>query len=103
MDTTPYTTDLRIAPLAVFDSVPERGPTTRFMVPEGDEWSGYIDEHRDFSGVNDAHDDQVDWTAHAFNIGSRLAGSDPADILRSLPVSVATRQERNPGPAAGSS
>ncbi len=58
----------------------------RFQVPEGDAWHGYIDEHRDFTGVNDAHDDQVDWTAHAFNIGT--AGGEPTDVLRSLPIRI---------------
>jgi hypothetical protein len=59
----------------------------RFMVPEGDDWSGYIDEHRDFTGVNDAHDDQVDWTAHAWNIGARAAPAGNATA--GLPSTVA--------------
>lgn len=37
MDITKYT-DLRIAPRAVFDSLPERGGRARFMVPDGAGW-----------------------------------------------------------------
>jgi len=37
MDITPYL-DLRIAPRAVFDSLPERRSRVRFMVPEGNDW-----------------------------------------------------------------
>lgn len=67
----------------------------RFVVPEGDDWHGYIDEHRDFTGVNDAHDDQVDWTAHAWNIGTRLAlAGNPA---AGLPISVADWRTKESG------
>lgn len=37
MDITPYL-DLRIAPRAVFDSLPERRARPRFMVPDGKDW-----------------------------------------------------------------
>lgn len=37
MDVSPYM-DLKIAPRAVFDSLPERKSRVRFMVPDGDDW-----------------------------------------------------------------
>lgn len=63
---------------------PLTGRAPRVQVPRGAAWSGFIDEHRDFTGVNDAHDDQVDWAAHAFNIGAR---DDTApNVTQSLPT-----------------
>jgi long-chain acyl-CoA synthetase len=38
MDITPYQ-ELKIAPRAVFDALPERGARVRFMVPDGADWS----------------------------------------------------------------
>ena len=69
----------------IFDAAAGRDP--RVQVPRGDGWSGYIDEHRDFTGVNDAHDDQVDWTAHAWNLGYR-AEDDNAGLVGGLPIAV---------------
>lgn len=43
----------------------------RFAVPLGDDWDEYIDEHLEFTGINDAHDDQVDASAHGWNLGWR--------------------------------
>lgn len=51
MDITPYL-DLRIAPRAVFDSLPERGSRVRYMVPDGQRgwnavtWQAYADQIR---------------------------------------------------------
>lgn len=69
----------------VGDAAAGRDP--RVQVPCGEGWSGYIDEHRDFTGVNDAHDDQVDWTAHAWNLGYR-AEDDNAGLVGGLPIAV---------------
>lgn len=59
-------------------------PSGRFAVPLGDDWDEYIDEFRDFTGIDDAHDDQVDWTAHAWNIGYR--GANAPDVGLSTPI-----------------
>jgi phage terminase large subunit-like protein len=47
----------------------------RFAVPLGLEWDGFIAEHLEFTGLNDAHDDQVDASAHGWNLGWRDAPS----------------------------
>ena len=47
----------------------------RFAVPLGLEWDGFIAEHMEFTGLNDAHDDQVDAVAHGWNLGWRDAPS----------------------------
>lgn len=43
----------------------------RFAVPLGEDWDGYINEHLEFTGINDPHDDQVDASAHGWNLGWR--------------------------------
>ena len=43
----------------------------RFRVPEGAEWDGYIDEHLEFTGLGDAHDDDVDMSAYGWRLGWR--------------------------------
>ena len=58
----------------------------RIQVPTGAWWNGYIDVFRDFTGINDAHDDDVDWTAHAWNLGSRAEGN--GDPRAGLPSSI---------------
>ncbi len=63
---------------------PATGRPARVQVPQGEAYNGYIDEHRDFTGVNDANDDQVDWSAHAFNIGSRTQ----VDAPPSMPLTI---------------
>lgn len=84
----------RATPLAVAWNDPGgTGRPPRLAVPLGPEWDEYIEEFRDFTGINDEHDDQVDWTAHAFNLGGR--GANAPDIMLSLPV------RGNPGRAPG--
>lgn len=68
-------------------------PNGRFVVPYGKDgcyddetWDDYIAEFRDFSGLDDPHDDQVDWTAHAFNIGYREAEGIDLTLPTTLPV-----------------
>jgi len=39
-----------------------------------DEWYEFIEEHREFTGLDDPHDDQVDWARHAFNLLHRGGG-----------------------------
>lgn len=48
----------------------------RFAVPLGDEWDVFIDEHLEFTGLNDAHDDQVDAAAYGWNLGWRGEAED---------------------------
>lgn len=62
----------------------------RFMVPRDpdggveDGWDDYLAEFDEFTGAGGAHDDQVDWTAHAWNIGAR---DDAApNVTQSLPT-----------------
>lgn len=43
----------------------------RWAVPIGEDWDEYIDEHMEFTGLNDAHDDEVDASAHGWNLGWR--------------------------------
>lgn len=39
-----------------------------------DDWHDFIEEHREFTGLDDPHDDQVDWARHAFNLLHRGGG-----------------------------
>ena len=84
-------------------SVAWNDPRARLAVPMprttdgADEWTAYLEEFRDFTGLNDEHDDQVDWTAHAFNIGTRLAVSSGGAGI----ISVADYGGRNPGTVEG--
>lgn len=43
----------------------------RFAVPLGREYDEFIEEHLDFTGLNDPHDDDVDMGAHGWNLGWR--------------------------------
>lgn len=43
----------------------------RFAVPLGREYDEFIQEHLDFTGLNDPHDDDVDMGAHGWNLGWR--------------------------------
>ena len=43
----------------------------RFAVPLGAEYDEFIEEHLDFTGLNDPHDDEVDMGAHGWNLGWR--------------------------------
>lgn len=53
----------------------------RLMVPERAPWLGaFLDELAVFTGVGDAHDDQVDALAHAWNAGPVLTMFDPAVV-----------------------
>lgn len=43
----------------------------RFAVPLGREYDEFIQEHLDFTGLNDPHDDDVDMATHGWNLGWR--------------------------------
>jgi len=69
VDPTPYLQP-RVAPRAIFDSLPERASRVRYMVPDGDDWRA------------------VTWQAHARDIrqcalflGSELSSGDRAAIF----------------------
>jgi hypothetical protein len=71
----------------------KRGDEARFAVPMGNEgcfddetWDDYIDEFRDFTGLGDKHDDQVDWTSHAFNLGYRQANVGGGQSTLEVPL-----------------
>ncbi len=63
-------------------------PAARFAVPLDEPgetcWDDYIEEFRDFTGVNDPNDNQVDWTAHAWNIGAADSGDGSVGVPISL-------------------
>lgn len=68
-------------------------PKGRFAVPLGGDgcfddetWDDYIEEFRDFTGLDDPHDDQVDWTAHAFNLGYRQANNGGGQSTLEIPM-----------------
>lgn len=48
----------------------------RFGVPLGAEFDGFIQEHLDFTGLDDPHDDDVDMGAHGWNLGWRGEAED---------------------------
>ena len=56
MDVSKYLAEMKIAPLAVFDSLPERGSRARFMLPAKDggwtpfTWQEFADQIRDMGG-----------------------------------------------------
>jgi phage terminase large subunit-like protein len=68
-------------------------PRGRFAVPLGtdgcfddESWDDYIEEFREFTGLDDPHDDQVDWTAHAFNLGYRQANTGGGQSTLEVPL-----------------
>ena len=55
----------------------------RVLLPLNASWlSDYLAEMRNFTGLGDAHDDQVDMTAHAWNLLYRP--TSPADRVRTI-------------------
>jgi predicted phage terminase large subunit-like protein len=58
----------------------------RIEVPTAAPWvSAFLEEIMAFTGVRDAHDDQVDWLAHAWNMASEAASpiytSSPSPVM----------------------
>ena len=47
------------------------GEAGKFFIVDGPGASSYIDELVNFTGIDDTHDDQVDWTSGAYML---LAG-----------------------------
>ena len=52
-------------------------------MPIGEEWvDPYVSEMLSFSGVKDAHDDQVDATAHGYNALAEMRPPRPRGSIR---------------------
>ena len=49
----------------------------KFFIVDGPGASVYIDELIDFTGIDDTHDDQVDWTSGAYML---LSGETEPDL-----------------------
>ena len=54
------------------------GEAGKFFIVDGPGASVYIDELIDFTGLDDTHDDQVDWTSGAYML---LLGEPYASII----------------------
>jgi len=54
-----------------------RAETGKFFIVDGPGASVYFDELIDFTGIEDTHDDQVDWTSGAYML---LAGESEPEL-----------------------
>jgi hypothetical protein len=78
---------------AAWNGAPERGESPRFFVPAEpaligctqDDLGNYLRVMEKFTGVGDAEDDDVDASAHGWNIALALAGDDEPAAPREPP------------------